>query len=128
MLISKDCYFLHIDFGYIFNRRTWFDANRFAIPKEIRTKFGSKWDLFLDTIAEGYRLLRRSRGLISHFALKLFAPAFTEAEIVACFNHCFYEHWPEEAAVQRVRDLAVRGEVSMKKIIKDKWHDLEIKN
>jgi len=68
MMISDKGHFFHIDFGYMFNNKTWFDANRFAIPSEIRIKLGNAyWESFLELIGEAYRMLRRNRGMISFF-------------------------------------------------------------
>jgi len=38
MMISEEGEFFHIDFGYLFNTKTWFDGNRFAIPREMRQR------------------------------------------------------------------------------------------
>jgi len=125
MLIADDGSFFHIDFGYMFNKKTWFDANRFAIPEEIRFHFKEQFGDFVLLIKEGYRMLRRNSSLISHFAMRVFSPAFNSEEIISCLSHCFYDTWLEEAAISRVYELALRGDTSPKKKLKDMVHNFE---
>jgi len=136
MMISDLGHFFHIDFGYMFNNKTWFDANRFAIPTEIRTKLSPPtWEKFLYLIGEAYRMLRRNRGMITFFVTKLFGSLkksqelkkFKEPQIIKCLVGAFYDPKTEDEAVLHVRDLASQGEASPKKAIKDLVHRIESK-
>jgi len=135
MMISDSGHFFHIDFGYMFNNKTWFDANRFAIPTEIRTILQGDWERFLDLIGEAYRLLRRNRGMITYFVTKLFASLkkplgvkkFKEPQIIKCLAGAFYDQMTEDEAVVHVRDVASKGEASPKKALKDLVHRFESK-
>eukprot|EP01105_Mastigella_eilhardi_P017748 TRINITY_DN4095_c0_g1_i2.p1 TRINITY_DN4095_c0_g1~~TRINITY_DN4095_c0_g1_i2.p1 ORF type:complete len:501 (-),score=172.73 TRINITY_DN4095_c0_g1_i2:408-1790(-) len=42
MMIKDGRTFFHIDFGYVFNFKPWFDANRFAIPLEFKEKLDQR--------------------------------------------------------------------------------------
>jgi len=135
MMISDLGYFFHIDFGYMFNNKTWFDANRFAIPTEIRTKLQDNWEKFLNLIGEAYRLLRRNRGMITYFVIKLFGSLkkprgvkkFKEPQIIKCLVGAFYDQMTEDEAVLHVREVASKGEASPKKALKDLVHRIESK-
>jgi len=143
MMISDKGHFFHIDFGYMFNNKTWFDANRFAIPSEIRIKLGNAyWESFLELIGEAYRMLRRNRGMISFFVTRLFAgeqklvnsagltnssKKYKEPQIIKCLTGAFYDQQTENEAVLHIRDIASKGEASPKKAIKDLVHRIESK-
>jgi len=117
----------------MFNNKTWFDANRFAIPTEIRTKLQKDWDKFLALIGEAYRLLRRNRGMITYFVIKLFGglkkpqgvKKFKEPQIIKCLVGAFYDQMTEDEAVMHVREVASKGEASPKKALKDLVHRIE---
>jgi hypothetical protein len=135
MMISDQGHFFHIDFGYMFNNKTWFDANRFAIPSEIRLQLLDMWDGFLELIGESYRMLRRHRGMISYFVTKLFAgeqkfagiKKYKEFQIIKCLSGAFYDMQTEDEAVLHIREIASKGEASPKKAIKDLVHKFESK-
>uniref|UniRef100_A0A6B2LEF7 PI3K/PI4K catalytic domain-containing protein n=1 Tax=Arcella intermedia TaxID=1963864 RepID=A0A6B2LEF7_9EUKA len=128
MMISDIGHFFHIDFGYMFNNRTWFDANRFAIPSEIRTLLPHQWEGFLELIGDAYKMLRRNRGLITFLVSKLFSGnKYKEPQIIKCLSGAFYEQMTEKEAVEHIRDLASKGEASPKKAIKDLVHKIESK-
>jgi len=136
MMISDHGYFFHIDFGYMFNNKTWFDANRFAIPSEIRINLAEMWEDFLDLIGEAYRMLRRHRGMIGYFVTKLFTAdqkltgikkKYKEFQIIKCLNGAFYDMLTEDEAVLHIREIASKGEASPKKAIKDLVHKFESK-
>jgi len=132
-MISDLGHFFHIDFGYMFNNKTWFDANRFAIPSEIRTYLSDMWDDFLDLIGEAYRMLRRHRGMLAYFVTKLFSGGqkfagikkYSEFQIIKCMSGAFYDSLTEDEAVHHIRELASRGEASPKKAMKDMVHRIE---
>jgi len=129
MITDNGPHFFHIDFGYIFNNKTWFDANRFAIPTEIRMKLGkTEWEKFLYLIGEAYRLLRRQRGILTYFVTHLFRTRkFNEPQIIKCLSGAFYDNLTEQDAVDHVRDVASKGEASPKKVMKDFVHEIESK-
>jgi len=135
MMISDAGHFFHIDFGYMFNNKTWFDANRFAIPSEIRIYLADLWEGFLDLIGEAYRMLRRHRGMLAYFVTKLFTgeqkfagmKKYKEFQIIKCLSGAFYDMQTEDEAVLHIREIASKGEASPKKALKDMVHKFESK-
>jgi len=122
MMIKEDGTFFHIDFAYVFNKETWFDANRFAIPTEIKQILQDKWIRFLSLCGYAYVILRRNSGLITHFCTKLFAGNFPEPVVRECLVSAFQLHLSEDEARENIKAMVASGEASNKKKIKDLWH------
>jgi len=122
MMIKNDGTFFHIDFAYLFNKETWFDANRFAIPTEIKQILQDKWLRFLSLCGNAYILLRRNSGMITHYCTKLFAGIFPEATVRECLNSAFQLNISEDEARENIKIMVTSGEASNKKKIKDMWH------
>jgi len=114
--------FIHIDFGYLFNYTSWFDANRFAIPFEFKTLLGTDWNSFEAVCMEGYVALRRNCGMLVHFCRKLFSTVYSETDIIGAFNSAFYHNLTETDAAVTVKNLVDQGVASKKKKIKDFFH------
>eukprot|EP01126_Amoeba_proteus_P049876 TRINITY_DN5853_c0_g1_i4.p1 TRINITY_DN5853_c0_g1~~TRINITY_DN5853_c0_g1_i4.p1 ORF type:complete len:314 (-),score=51.62 TRINITY_DN5853_c0_g1_i4:58-999(-) len=126
MLISDDGCFIHIDFGYLFNQKTWFDANRFAIPSEMKKKLTSvEWEMFLQLCGQAFGVLRRHRGLISTIIVSTFRDMYSEDIIMNCLSSSFHDDKTEARAISQILELARMGEASGKKMMKDIAHSIE---
>lgn len=122
MMIKEDGTFFHIDFGYVFNKETWFDANRFAIPTEVKQILQDRWQRFINLCGNAYVILRRNDGLIIHLCTKLFSGIFPEEVIRATLVSAFQLHLSEEDACRNIKEMVQSGEASNKKKVKDLWH------
>jgi len=122
MLINDDYEYIHIDFGYMWNLKTWFDANRFAVPGELKDALsGQEWEFFMNQCVLAYTYLRRNIGLIMNLCLSLFDP-LSHPNVIDCISKSFYYDQPEQTAGERIRTLISTGHASPKKYIKDLWH------
>ncbi|EDR29080.1 hypothetical protein EDI_254630 [Entamoeba dispar SAW760] len=127
--------FVHIDFGYILNKKPYFDANRFAIPTVIRNELQKTkviidneimngWDAFISLSTIGYLMLRRNIGFLTRIISLLFSfdENFTDEAITQCLSHSFYLTLSEATAVNTlIGHLQV---FSIQKMIKDSQHEI----
>eukprot|EP01126_Amoeba_proteus_P050071 TRINITY_DN5883_c0_g6_i1.p1 TRINITY_DN5883_c0_g6~~TRINITY_DN5883_c0_g6_i1.p1 ORF type:complete len:230 (+),score=51.41 TRINITY_DN5883_c0_g6_i1:709-1398(+) len=126
MMITNHGHFLHIDFGYLFNQKTWFDANRFAIPSKLKQKLtAAQWASFVDLCGDAFVVLRRHQGMLTTIITNTFKQLYTEEIIVECLSHSFYSQKTESSAKAHLLELVRLGEVSGKKKIKNLAHNIE---
>ncbi|KAL7716509.1 PI3K/PI4K catalytic domain-containing protein [Entamoeba marina] len=127
--------FVHIDFGYILNRKPRFDANRFAVPATIRRELMSTtivvddqsmnaWDVLISLATTGYLTLRRNVGMITKIVTMLFL--FDEQFSADAVNQCLMKSFvlaesESSAANALIGHLQV---FSIQKMIKDTQHEI----
>lgn len=128
MLIKDNTTFVHIDFGYLFNEKTWFDAPSLAIPGGLKTKLESKgkWEEFKNLMADAYLLLRRNSGMISNICLRLFK-GISPTEVVENQLYTAFQMFKtsEDMAWKDFKDSIDRDLTSLQKKLKDVVHKIE---
>jgi len=116
MLITDDLEYLHIDFGHIFNKKPMIDANRLAIPIEIKqTLTKEEWDFLMEVFTDGFLLLRRNMGMIQYFCATIFSFLCREDVICQHIYESFFPTLSEKDACTSIRNLIESGLFSLKK-------------
>eukprot|EP01105_Mastigella_eilhardi_P016750 TRINITY_DN3837_c0_g1_i11.p1 TRINITY_DN3837_c0_g1~~TRINITY_DN3837_c0_g1_i11.p1 ORF type:complete len:529 (-),score=96.36 TRINITY_DN3837_c0_g1_i11:343-1893(-) len=118
MLIKDGHTFFQIDFGYLFNTRPWFDANRFAMPHDFKLKMQQRggWKRFLDVCENGLAMLRRESGMLMRVCSLLFDKLLdNHAQLInTCMHSAFYLDRTEDEARMQWRVIIDNGVSSYK--------------
>ncbi|KAH3766591.1 phosphatidylinositol 3-kinase [Pelomyxa schiedti] len=127
MLIKNNNIFFQIDFGYVFNMKPWFDANRLAFASEFKAKLIERkaWERFIRICIEGWLILRRCSGLLINLCERLFAGILEDPVRMcsSCLHDAFFLDQCEPDACISVNEMLESGVTSVKKMIKDIQHN-----
>eukprot|EP01124_Arcella_intermedia_P022830 TRINITY_DN3492_c0_g1_i1.p1 TRINITY_DN3492_c0_g1~~TRINITY_DN3492_c0_g1_i1.p1 ORF type:complete len:304 (-),score=46.32 TRINITY_DN3492_c0_g1_i1:48-959(-) len=123
MIKTDDGTFFHIDFGYLFNNRTYFDAPVFAVPEGAKNLLEKlkMYDKFVDLCGEAFRVLRRSQGIIHYICTTCFN-SLNPPNMMNSLAEAFLPHSTEEQAVAKIKTDVRLGTLAWSKNIKDLVH------
>jgi hypothetical protein len=67
ILVHKDGWLFHIDFGYILGNEVTLDTGEFAITEELKSTLGDTWTEFLDLAVKAFMALKKHEELLISF-------------------------------------------------------------
>lgn len=131
VLIQDDGTCFHIDFGFCLGSKASFDAERFAVTKDMQKLLGDRWENFVDVCLSAFLVLKENQHEVIEYAKLIFNthdPRNVQQFLTKTLGRNGDELYDNDKALQKIKKRIEASPNSWQTWVKNKVHNLAQKS